>query len=537
MASRRLPSRETSRRRSRGRLAMETNPAGAAPAPQETHHTPMGTNGVELRPKPPLARVLSKRGGRLGIGLLGLVVALVIYGIFTRQDAAGNFGKRGQDLDKRVMGAKEAAKQFTNPAGSVDLAEAKDELDPPPLAFLPRSAARNRTGAKGPGPQGRVAGGTGPVASNTVPATLRESAGQGSAGQGTLARPLASPPTGWEPPTAPAWSGGGGPGRGDDLAAQQARRQDREREAMDAATGINGAGAMGGRMPTAQGDVNELAGVMTALTGIGTGSGNGGGPRMMPQSNNFVSGRPRDADEDGGSAQDDRDGFLRKARKGSGSDNYVQSTRVRPLSAFEIKAGWDIPAVLEQDINSDLPGEIRALVRENVYDTASGHYLLIPQGSRLVGTYDSKVAYAQSALLVVWSRIIFPDASSIELEGMSSQDVKGQSGLRGKVNHHYARLIGTAALSSAFSIAAVVAQNRRQNVFTLPSTQDVAASAAASEIARLGAAITRKNLNIQPTIRILTGTRFSVRVHRDLLLEAPYRPYPQGGRRALAASN
>jgi len=84
---------------------------------------------------------------------------------------------------------------------------------------------------------------------------------------------------------------------------------------------------------------------------------------------------------------------------------------MRALSPFEIQAGWDIPAVLEQDINSDLPGEIRALVRETVYDTASGQYLLVPQGSRLVGTYDSKVAYAQNALLVVWNRIIFPDGS------------------------------------------------------------------------------------------------------------------------------
>ena len=72
----------------------------------------------------------------------------------------------------------------------------------------------------------------------------------------------------------------------------------------------------------------------------------------------------------------------------------MKSSRVRPLSKYEIKAGWDIPAVLEQALNSDLPGEIRALVRENVYDTASGNYLLIPQGSRLVGIYDSRIAYA-----------------------------------------------------------------------------------------------------------------------------------------------
>lgn len=335
---------------------------------------------------------------------------------------------------------------------------------------------------------------------------------------------------GWDAPT--SW-GAGAEGVGTGIGANEAasRRADREREAMDAPTGINGAGAA--KLPTAEGDI---VGLVSALGGAATGGGPGGpsgGPRTMPASANTLSGAPRDPEDDGG-GQTAKNAFLVKARQSGGVQNYVQGTRMRALSPYEVKAGWDIPAVLEQDINSDLPGEIRALVRENVFDTASGNFLLIPQGSRLVGQYDSKVAYAQNALLVVWDRVIFPDGSSIDLEGMGSQDVKGQSGLRGKINHHYGRLFGTAALSTAFSVAAVVAQNRRQNVFSLPSSQDVATSAAASEISRLGAAITRKNLNIQPTIRILTGTRFSVRVHKDLLFEAPYKPYPQGGERAVA---
>ena|SRR5436309_257326 len=78
-------------------------------------------------------------------------------------------------------------------------------------------------------------------------------------------------------------------------------------------------------------------------------------------------------------------------------------------------AGWEIPAVLEQSLNSDLPGEIKALVMSNVYDTATGRYLLILQGSRLIGQYDARVAYGQDGVQVVWNRIIFPDASSIDL--------------------------------------------------------------------------------------------------------------------------
>lgn len=517
--------------------ANEQNESGTAPVDP----TPMGIN---LRAEPPRTRHMSRRLGAVIFCALFVLVAFIIYGIFARQTSAAALGKRAGAMDGRVTGAKEAGKAFSNPSGTVADLTVPDALEPPPLSFIPKRDVKGK--AQVPGEQGK---GQGPVTiarsgtagpqngagSNTVPAALRT--GQGQAGyqnyQTVAGGPGAGQPPGWDSPA--AWGAGalgqtGGTGGGSGANEAASRRADREREAMDAPTGINGAGT--GKLPSAEGDI---AGLVSALGGAASGAGPGGGgagPRAMAPTTNTISGAPRDPEDDGG-GQAAKSAFLAKARSG-GAQNYVQSTRVRALSPFEVKAGWDIPAVLEQEINSDLPGEIRALVRESVYDTASGNYLLIPQGSRLVGQYDSKVAYAQSALLVVWDRVIFPDGSSIDLEGMGSQDVKGQSGLRGKVNHHYGRLFGTAALSTAFSVAAVVAQNRRQNVFSLPSSQDVATSAAASEISRLGAAITRKNLNIQPTIRILTGTRFSVRVHKDLLFEAPYRPYPQGGERAVA---
>ena len=135
------------------------------------------------------------------------------------------------------------------------------------------------------------------------------------------------------------------------------------------------------------------------------------------------------------------------------TEDYLKSIRTAPLSEYEIKAGWEIPAVLEQSLNSDLPGEIKALVMSNVYDTATGRYLLIPQGSRLIGQYDARVAYGQDGVQVVWNRIIFPDASSIDLSGMVGLDSHGNSGLRDKVDRHYKRLFGFAALTSAFTAA------------------------------------------------------------------------------------
>ena len=124
------------------------------------------------------------------------------------------------------------------------------------------------------------------------------------------------------------------------------------------------------------------------------------------------------------------------------SDHYLKSTRTPPVSQYEIKVGWEIPAVMEQGLNSDLPGEVKALVTSNVYDTATGRYVLIPQGARLVGGYNSQLGFGQDGVQVIWSRVIYPDGSSLDLSGMLGQDERGYSGFRDKVDHHYERLIG-----------------------------------------------------------------------------------------------
>lgn len=219
--------------------------------------------------------------------------------------------------------------------------------------------------------------------------------------------------------------------------------------------------------------------------------------------------------------QAEKEAFLAGARN-TGTEDYLPSTRVSPLSRYVIRAGWEIPAVLEQELNSDLPGELKALVTTHVYDTATGRWLLIPQGSRLVGAYNANIAYGQSALQVVWHRIIFPDASSIDLGGMTGQDARGTSGFRGEVDNHYGRLIGFTLLSSVFSAGFQISQNRGTSVLRNPGVGEVAAGAVGQEVSQLGTDITRRNLNVQPTIRIPVGHRFNVRVNRDILFEAPY---------------
>jgi len=169
-------------------------------------------------------------------------------------------------------------------------------------------------------------------------------------------------------------------------------------------------------------------------------------------------------------------------------------------------------------------GEVKALVRSNVHDTATGKYLLIPQGSRMVGVYDSQITYAQNRLQVIWTRIIYPDGSSINLDGMMGQDIQGMAGFHDQVDNHYKRLIGSALLTSAF--AAGIELSQRQNAFllTTPTAGQTASAAVGQQLGELGSEITRKNLSIQPTIKVPVGYRFNVRVNRDILFDAPYTP-------------
>jgi type IV secretory pathway VirB10-like protein len=219
--------------------------------------------------------------------------------------------------------------------------------------------------------------------------------------------------------------------------------------------------------------------------------------------------------------QSQKEAFVNKADSARPSGDYLKYTRTPPLSRFEIKAGWEIPAVLEQGLNSDLPGELKALVMSNVYDTATGQYMLIPQGSRLVGAYSSRIGFGQNGVQVAWQRLIFPDASSIDLNGMVGIDAQGNAGLRDKVDHHYRQLFGFAVLTSMFDAALAVTQNRQQSVLVYPSATRETESAAGREVSQLGTQITRKNLNVQPTIKVPAGY---VRVNRDILFEEPYRP-------------
>lgn len=197
--------------------------------------------------------------------------------------------------------------------------------------------------------------------------------------------------------------------------------------------------------------------------------------------------------------------------------DYLKTTRVAPISPYEIKAGTVIPAVMVGGVNSDLPGQIIGQVSQNVYDSATGRYLLIPQGCKLIGSYDNNVTFGQRRTLVVWHRIIYPDASSLDLGLMPGVDESGYAGFHDKVDNHLLRLFGQAFLLSIFSAGVQLGQPQANVGANYNSTQ-IVASAIAQQMGELGQEIVRRNMDIAPTLIDRPGYLFNVMVTKDIVI-------------------
>jgi len=196
---------------------------------------------------------------------------------------------------------------------------------------------------------------------------------------------------------------------------------------------------------------------------------------------------------------------------------YNRHTLQTPISPYQVMAGSVIAASLITGVNSDLPGEVTAQVTENVYDSVTGQILLIPQGSRLIGTYDSVVAFGQSRALLVWQRIILPDGSSIEIDNLPATDAAGYAGLTDEVDYHTWALLKGVALSTLLGVGTQVTFGSQQSNLVQAireSTQQ--------NVNQAGQRVVEKNLNIQPTITIRPGWPLRIVVHKDLVLR-PYR--------------
>ncbi|NQY75457.1 MAG: hypothetical protein HRT90_11990 [Candidatus Margulisbacteria bacterium] len=207
---------------------------------------------------------------------------------------------------------------------------------------------------------------------------------------------------------------------------------------------------------------------------------------------------------------------------GSDKDGEMINNRIFPVSPYEIKAGTILPAIMITGINSDLPGQITAQLSQHVYDTATGKYLLLPQGSKLIGLYDSHVSHGQKRVLVAWNRIILPDASSIHLGVMAGSDAIGRAGFRDKVNSHTFKIFGNAFMLSLLSAGVQMSQGSDQGVGLASSAREEISAAIGQQMGEVGMEMVRKNMNIQPTLTIRPGYRFNVMVNRDMVFKSEY---------------
>lgn len=218
-----------------------------------------------------------------------------------------------------------------------------------------------------------------------------------------------------------------------------------------------------------------------------------------------------------GSGQDEKRAFAGQGQ----TDDYIRGRLEAPRSPYEVKAGTIIPAALVTALNSDLPGEIVAQVSQPVYDHITGRFLLIPQGARLIGQYDSQVAWGQNRALITWNRIVFPNGYSINIGAMEGADPSGASGLTDQVNHHWGTVAAGVLVSAILSVGSAAAQGATNNDGSV-TVINTGASTAASDASRVGDRIVNKGLDRQPTIQVRAGYPLRVLVNKDIILE-PYR--------------
>jgi len=219
--------------------------------------------------------------------------------------------------------------------------------------------------------------------------------------------------------------------------------------------------------------------------------------------------------------QAEKQSFLENAVRKTDKD-YLDESLKKPVSPFEVQAGSIIPAELNAGINSDLPGQLTAIVRQNVYDSVTGRYLLIPQGSKLIILYDSNIAFGQERVLPSVKRIIFPDGQSMDLEGMPASDISGYSGFHDQVNNHYGRIYGAAIVMGGIAAAFQYSQPPQNANAINPTNSQAAAGAFGQQLAQTTTMTVSKNLNIQPTLTIRSGYQFNVNVTADMIFPKPY---------------
>jgi type IV secretion system protein TrbI len=209
-------------------------------------------------------------------------------------------------------------------------------------------------------------------------------------------------------------------------------------------------------------------------------------------------------------------------------DRWYSPNQVENPVRFQLRAGFVIPAVLLSGVNSEVPGTIIGQVAQDVYDSATGAELLIPQGARLIGSYSANVQYGQSRLFVVWQRIVYPDGRALDIGAEPGTDSAGYAGFKDRVDSHWVRIFGSAVLMSAISAGISYSQDRSQgngNFYAPPRFSDELSQAVGQQFGQAAAKLLEKYLDIAPTLKIRPGYRFSVLLIKDFVFLGAYQDF------------
>ncbi len=463
-------------------LLGDANPAGLNP-------NDAVNGGMEISGRPRGIKKINKKGIIIGAAIIG-AAAIVATTTFNGTSGAAADAARAAATGQSKSKPTDVSKGALWYANMPDKVVAADQAPDAPAPNGPNTAGT----VAAPGLPGDPA--VPDLTGKAVNPMMAATAGKTSA---VAYRPGAAGAAGAAPGAAPAPP--------PTPAEQQAAMLEKQRQQdMDSAMKSTLAAPGFGEKNQNQPQPNPTA---AALAALGARAGGSPVPFGMPA--------PR---EDDPNKQERKDSFLKGQRDATDTD-YSPSAKNAARSQYEVKAGSIIPAVMIGGINSDLPGQVIAQVKDNVYDSKTGQYLLIPQGSRLVGLYDSHVAYGQRRILLAWNRIIYPDGSSFNLKGMPGADKSGYAGFSDQVDNHYLRIFGSAALMSLISAGVQLSQPANSgsgNNSNTPSVSQTVGAALGQQIGQTAMSITQKNLAIQPTLEVRPGYLFNVMVTADMIL-------------------
>jgi type IV secretion system protein TrbI len=206
-------------------------------------------------------------------------------------------------------------------------------------------------------------------------------------------------------------------------------------------------------------------------------------------------------------------------------DRWKLDTEDEAPAKYQLTTGHVIPAILMTGINSELPGKVIAQVSRDVYDTARGKYLLIPQGTKIYLTYESEIAFGQASVFVAAQRLVYPDGKTRDLGSMPAADMAGASGMRDQVNNHYLRVFGSSFLMSGITAGVALSQPNQTAGGQQPTARSALSEALGQQLGQTTSQMLSKNLNIAPTLTIRPGYRFNIMVVKDITFKRPYKSF------------